>query len=174
MQALFLWFYCLTLPQAVILSVCAMWIVLHLHRQFSGRRPWRLFLGVMFVLGLAAILAQTVLLRSPGEKQEAALPLFASYRALKAGGNPEILRSNLMNVLLFCPLGLCGCLLWGRSVKLWQAALVTAGLFVISCGIEWVQLETGRGLCEADDVFHNTLGALTGSLFSWLYGKIYH
>ena len=49
---------------------------------------------------------------------------------------------------------------WGG----WKAAAVTVlicGLF--SCAIEGIQFATGIGLCEADDVFNNTLGGLIGS-----------
>lgn len=171
MSELFLWFYCLPLHQAAALVLCGMWLLLALHRKLWERRGWRCFLWGCLALGLLAVLSQTLLLRTPGAHQTAPLPLFASYRALMAGENPEILRSNLMNVLLFAPLGLCGCLLWGKRVSAWQAAAVTAALLLFSCAIEWAQLETGRGVCELDDLLHNTLGGLLGSLFSWLYGK---
>ena len=171
MQALFLWFYCLPLHQAAALVLCGMWFLLALHRRLREKRLWRSLLAAGFCLVLVIVLCQTLLLRAPEERQEEILPLLASYRLLLDGGNPEILRSNLMNVLLFAPLGLCGCLLWGKEVRLRQAAAVTAALFLISCGIEWAQLETGRGICELDDILHNTLGALLGSLYAWLYGK---
>ena len=171
MSELFLWFYCLTLPQAVTLAVCGLWLLLALHRRLHDRKLWRSLLAALFCLVLLAILCQTLLLRTPEAHQTAPQPLFASYRALLDGGKPEILRSNLMNVLLFMPLGLCGCLLWGKQTRGWQAAIVTAALLLFSCGIEWAQFETGRGVCELDDILHNTLGGLLGSLFSWLYGK---
>ena len=172
MSALFLWFYCLDISQALALAVSGIWIVLVLHRRYCGSRAWRAVLAALFVLILLGILSQTVLLREPGTPQTGWLPPFASYETLWAEGNREILRTNLMNVLLFCPLGLFGSLLWGRSPRLWQVLLVAAGLFAFSCGIEWVQLVTARGLCEADDVLHNTLGALCGGLTAWIGGRI--
>lgn len=40
---------------------------------------------------------------------------------------------------------------------------------VISCVIEGLQLWLQKGLCELDDVFHNTLGAIVGyGLYQWI------
>lgn len=57
-------------------------------------------------------------------------------------------------MIMFVPVGL----LCGRLWK-WKGPWVAAG---ISVGIEILQLITARGLCEFDDVFHNTLGAVIG------------
>ena len=41
----------------------------------------------------------------------------------------------------------------------WRVALLGC---LISCSIEGLQLWLQGGLCELDDVFHNTLGAIVG------------
>lgn len=169
---LFLWFYGLRLSQASVVMLCGMWMLMYLHQHLVQKRWWRITLAVSLCLAVLAILAQTILLRTPAEHGEGILAPFASYRALQAGGNPEILRSNLMNVLLFCPLGLLGCMLGGDRIRFRQVLLVTLLLGLLSCGIEWIQLATARGLCETDDVIHNTLGAFCGSVFGWLYSRL--
>lgn len=72
----------------------------------------------------------------------------------------------LENVLLFIPFGLLLPLL---LPKRWHPITVPAGLFGSIC-IEFVQLRTGRGFWQLDDIVMNTLGALAGYLL-WLAGR---
>ena len=55
---------------------------------------------------------------------------------------------------MFIPIGVLTGLIWK-----WRGLLVTVGL---SMGIEVLQLISQRGLCEFDDVIHNTVGAAIG------------
>ena len=61
------------------------------------------------------------------------------------------------NILLFLPYGF----LWGlmRKKGLWNALAVG---FLTSLGIEFLQLFSGRGVFQTDDMITNTLGALLG------------
>ena len=90
---------------------------------------------------------------------------FHSYAAVFKGETPEILRSNFMNALLFYPVGLMlGSgfpLKWKPGVKLFLAALLAAA---VSTAIEFCQYRFGLGVAEIDDVIHNILGALLGTL----------
>lgn len=58
----------------------------------------------------------------------------------------------MLNMALFIPLGF---LIGG-----WKGLLV--GLF-LSCGIEGLQFFSRLGICEVDDVLHNTIGAGVGA-----------
>lgn len=60
----------------------------------------------------------------------------------------------LTNVDMFIPVGVLTGLIWW-----WKGLLVAAGL---SAGIEILQLISQKGLCEFDDVIHNTAGAAIG------------
>lgn len=84
--------------------------------------------------------------------------LFWSYRAYLSGENPNFLVENIMNVLVFMPVGiLIGTQL---SQKGWLVALlVGAG---ISVSIESLQYFLRRGFSEVDDVVHNTIGCILG------------
>lgn len=62
----------------------------------------------------------------------------------------------LLNVVLYIPIGL---LLGGLTDKWWKALAVGC---LLSMSIELLQLVFRKGLCETDDVIHNTLGALVG------------
>lgn len=63
------------------------------------------------------------------------------------------------NILLFVPFGFLLPLTAKQMEKVWIVTLMGASL---SLGIELLQYLTGTGLCELDDLFHNTLGTFLG------------
>ena len=103
---------------------------------------------------------------------------FHSYRAVIAGENKEILRSNFMNVVLFYPAGLFACELLPKSWSRAKRVILVAVLFaLVSAGIEFCQYHFALGQAEVDDVIHNALGALIGALIGtmpikWKTGKL--
>ena len=74
-----------------------------------------------------------------------------------------------MNVFLFIPFGFM--LPWcsERLRRLWKAVLIAA---VFSALTEAVQYVFRIGLCETDDVIHNTLGAVLGYGYWRLLSRI--
>lgn len=114
-----------------------------------------------------AVLWITVLSRTPGSAYVPELIPFHSYQKLLATGTTEIIRTNFMNVALFYPAGLLTVSLfpnkWTRLQKIWSTAI----LFTMFSGmIEYVQFfyALGELELEMDDVIHNTLGALLGTI----------
>ena len=105
------------------------------------------------------ILAETVLIRrvTPGSHFQP--ELFWSWKQWKVQKN-----QILTNIVMFIPVGV----LAGRMWK-WRGLWVAVG---VSAGIEVLQLVTSRGLCELDDVIHNTIGALIGVGVVILFDKI--
>ena len=72
-----------------------------------------------------------------------------------------------MNVAVFVPVGLMlGIILKQRAW--WTALLIGMG---VSVGVEVSQLMMNRGLCEVDDVIHNTLGCAIGYGLLWKLRK---
>ena len=63
----------------------------------------------------------------------------------------------LLNIALFVPIGF---LLGGMMPKGFLKVLLTG--FLLSSLIELFQLASGRGLCETNDVIHNTVGCIMG------------
>jgi len=100
-------------------------------------------------------LADTVFCREPGTSRSMQLRLFWSYFS----GIPDLRAVNLLNIFLLMPAGFLLPVVGVR--KFWKAAL--SG-FLWSLLIESLQYATRRGLFEADDLFHNTLGACLGYL----------
>lgn len=70
----------------------------------------------------------------------------------------EMLGENILNVLLFVPIGfLAGC---GVQRVTWKKVLFLGG--GLSIFIELLQFIFKKGFCESDDVIHNVLGCLIG------------
>ena len=95
------------------------------------------------------ILVETILIRAPFNGNHIKLELFWSWRVLEAQRNQII-----ANILMFVPVGVFSGWLWK-----WRGILYGVGLSVL---IEVLQLMSCRGLCEFDDVMHNTLGTAIG------------
>lgn len=97
------------------------------------------------------ILCETLIFRKPFKGKHLELELFWSYKVIDKQFN-----QMFCNVLLFIPFGLLLKLL-GLNTRL----ILLIG-FTFSCSIELLQYLFKLGLCELDDVFHNTLGTLIG------------
>lgn len=121
---------------------------------------------VWFLLGvyLAVMFVTVFLSREPGSRQGIDMTLFGTW-----GETPQAHAFVIENILLFVPFGILYPLAVSAtdrksdlSKKIdWEKFTVLWG-FLISVGIETVQLMTERGYCQLDDVVMNTLGALVG------------
>ena len=67
----------------------------------------------------------------------------------------------IFNVLMFLPLGFLLPLLSNRLRRFWPVMLIS---LIATTGIELFQMLSRRGIFELDDIFHNTLGSVTGYL----------
>ena len=99
------------------------------------------------------IFCSTVIFRTTGATRQYDFHPFWSY------DRPELLIENIMNVIVFIPVGMIlGSLL--RVKGSWFVALM------IGCGIsvtiEALQFLLKRGFSEVDDVMHNTIGCIAG------------
>ena len=94
--------YCMDGPGAVLALLCATGAFLLARFLWREKRWFRSVLLAGLVLWGCAVVCITVFSREPGATLEFGV-LFHSYRQVLAAGNPELLRSNFMNVLLFFP-----------------------------------------------------------------------
>lgn len=83
---------------------------------------------------------------------------FWSYISYFKGEDDSLLNENIMNVVVFVPVGLLAGLA-SRSMN-WIKALALA--LCISIPIEVLQFSFEKGFAELDDVMHNTLGCVMG------------
>lgn len=110
---------------------------------------------ILFVLYLAILLVITFLSRESGSRiGKADFELFSTW-----GINDRNNAYVVENVLLFLPWGFIGCLAFPRLRGLLRCAFFGA---LTSVAIECMQLLTGRGYFQIDDILTNVLGAAAG------------
>ena len=173
---MFLSFYCLPIWKTVaaLFLVLLLWCVLSHRCSRAGPHlwVWKILCGVGTLLWIIAILYVTLLSRSAGDGAVYLLPFHQLLSVLR-GGNPEILRSAWMNVLLFVPPGMLLPELFPADWPLSRRLLVTGLVSMsFSTGIELMQWCWTLGTAETDDVLANTLGAIIGVLGTHL-GRAY-
>lgn len=135
-----------------------------------GRRLSERVATAALVAYLSLVFASTVLLRAPAPGTGIAPYPFWSWAAAY-NGDRQLMLEIVENMLLFVPIGVALgylCRDAGRNQQL--AAIAFCAVF--SLAIELIQLATGVGLCEFDDVFGNTVGATAGFLAAKLVWRI--
>ena len=108
---------------------------------------------------LALVLCAIVFFRETGaERGYNLMPFWSYWDYGKDSYFLEMFGENILNVLLFVPIGfLAGCGLQGMTWK--RVLLLSGGLSVF---IELLQFILKKGFCETDDVIHNVLGCIIG------------
>ena len=105
------------------------------------------------------VLCSTVICRaSSGERHIEIMPFWNYSNIWNRVDYPADLIEVLLNVALFVPIGL---LLGGIGFKIRK--IILSGIF-LSGIIEVSQFAFCKGLCETDDVMHNSVGAFLGYL----------
>lgn len=153
------------------ISVVVLYVICILCLERKNRKKNRLSVHVRnsvvwFILSVyIAVMFVTVFLsREPGSRQGIDMTLFGTW-----GETPQAHAFVIENILLFVPFGILYPLAVSTTDRKpdlrkkigWEKFTVLLG-FLISVGIETVQLITERGYCQLDDVVMNTLGALVG------------
>lgn len=141
------------IPVAAII----VWLI-NVRRKKKQKPPVRWVPVTAFCVYMAVTLVITFLSRESGSRSDVLdLKLFSTW-----GINNRNNAFVIENVLLFIPYGLLYCWNFPRRGKILRCTFLGA---VISLGIETMQLVTGRGYFQIDDIVTNTLGAFIGALF---------
>lgn len=97
---------------------------------------------------------------------------FWSYRSAWYSLNMELWREIVLNIIMLVPFGFLLPILFPPMKKGWLTYLTGFGLSLV---IESIQLVTGKGLFEVDDLIDNTIGSMIGYglfiLVRWGYEK---
>lgn len=137
-----------------ILIGCLLYCLLMIVRKKRGEsdKHGNSVVEMIFWVYVAVIVVITFLSREGGSTKGIDLRIGSSLRI-----NARNDAYAVENILLFLPYGF----LWGlmRKNGLWNALFVG---FLTSLGIEFLQLFSGRGVFQIDDLITNTLGALIG------------
>lgn len=125
----------------------------------KGSRAKRFVLGALLAVYYFLILCSTVICRASVMERHVELMPFWNYLDIwNQVDYPADLIELLLNMALFVPIGF---LLGGIGFKTKKVLLM--GIF-LSGIIEVSQFGFCKGLCETDDLIHNTLGAFLGYL----------
>ena len=108
------------------------------------------------------LFCSTVIFRVASQSRTYDFHPLLSYKAIQ-DGRVELLSENIMNVIVFIPIGLLlGCAF--KQTTWWKVLLIGCS---ISITIEALQFCFLKGFSEVDDVMHNTVGCIIG----WLMVK---
>lgn len=118
----------------------------------------------LFFTCLAMILMITFWSRESGSRKGMDLELFSTW-GINRRNNAYVIE----NVLLFVPYGIL-CPLAFRYAEKFRRCLMAGALTSVS--IELLQLATGRGFFQIDDILTNILGTAAGYLVWFLFKKI--
>lgn len=125
---------------------------------YGLKKGFRVFSVVVVVEVVVLILSSTVFLRELDEGVGYNLTPFWSYRMPSRDLQNSMYVENLMNVLMFIPLGIA--LECSFRDMTWKRVFFFA--WGLSFSIEILQFILKKGFAEFDDVFHNVLGCLIG------------
>ena len=143
----------------IIISFSVLCIVLAI--GFIAYRGHRMNNFVMVALTIEyyfLVLCSTVICRTAPVSKRVKLMPFYNYADIWNGVDfKSTMMEILLNVALFVPIGF---LLGGIMPKGFVKVLLIGCM--LSILIELLQLATGRGLCETNDVIHNTVGCMVG------------
>ena len=125
---------------------------------YRGQRMKKFVMGALAIEYYFLVLCSTVICRtSPVSKRVELMP-FYNYSDIWNGVDfKRTVMEILLNIALFVPIGF---LLGGIMSKGFLKVLFTGCL--LSILIELLQLASGMGLCETNDVIHNTVGCMVG------------
>ena len=158
------------IPQEVyegLLSIfCVGTVLLLVWKEF--KTGFRYSAALLLVEYIFLLFCSTVIFRATGETRQYDFHPFWSYKAIQEG-REDLLAENIMNVVVFIPVGLMlGSLLRVKGSSTSEATKSMTWLMVaiIGCGIsvtiESLQFFLMRGFSELDDVMHNTVGCILG------------
>lgn len=123
----------------------------------------------IFAAYIFAVLYITLIDRIVGEQRHRLDTPFWEYKKLFEGTNLKFYFWQIVgNMVMLIPFG---SLLPYLFKKMRSVISITVVGCAFSVFIEIIQFVTGRGLCEVDDVFNNTLGAVIGYLLFLCYSK---
>jgi glycopeptide antibiotics resistance protein len=151
------------IPQEVyegLLSIFCIGLVVFI--VWKGLKAGLRYSSVLLLIEYIFLLfCSTVIFRATGETRQYDFHPFWSY------DRPELLIENIMNVIVFIPIGMIlGSLLrvtFGSGFRVQESWLI---VLLIGCSIsitvEALQFWFMKGFSEVDDVMHNTVGCLIG------------
>lgn len=126
---------------------------------------WRILWWSGLIFYLLVVLRATLFQRNAAWNQ-GVVSLFSTYEEAWVRASTDSWKNMILNICMFVPLGfwLPVGFKWFR--RFWKTYLLG---FLLTLGIEALQLMLSRGIFEVADLVHNTLGAMIGyGLFKFI------
>ncbi len=150
------------LPSEIYESAASIFAIGVVSFVFWGgwKRGFKWSSGLLAIEYCLLILSNAVFYRKAADVRKMNLRPLWTYNEIALGDN-ALKYEIILNIVLFIPLGL----LFGIIFRLsgWRKVFVLG--CIASCVVELMQLVMMKGLCEIDDVIHNTLGTIIGFIF---------
>lgn len=125
-------------------------------RVKKNKKPLQVVAITGFLMYVVVLMFITFWSRQDGSSEGVNLELFSTW-GINLRNNAYVIE----NILLFIPYGF---LVAWVFTPVRNVVLCTVIGAVTSLGIEWLQLITGRGFFQTDDMVTNTIGAFLGCL----------
>lgn len=125
----------------------------------------QIIVGILLFTYYCIVLESTVFTRRVQGYHGYELEVFWSWKAVLQYHSREMLKENLLNIALLFPFGLLLLFSFYKRLRWWQGLVM--GL-IASAVIEVLQLVLCRGLFEFDDMIHNGIGCMLGSILMGL------
>ena len=152
------WRDCLFLL-ALFACVALFSVVYYFLKSKRRERLLRVFGAVLAVISCALFLYLAVFKRTPHETGTQLLPFWSYVASVKYYYALDVFMQILENIGIFVPIGFLLPFLFGKRESA-KTVILTA--FFLSLFAEICQLVFSLGVCETDDLFNNTLGAVVG------------
>lgn len=140
---------------AGVISVLSPFILVYIGYQLKNQvailKTWK---RVLLLAYMSVIIYVTLFMRVQYQLRSINLRPFWSYAFLY---RPDIRWQIYMNIFLFIPFGFI--LRWNYNLGIFHIFLIG---MAFSGVMEAVQYIFGLGMCEIDDVIHNTIGSMLG------------
>lgn len=121
--------------------------------------------GLLLFTYFCIVLESTVFTRGNQGYHAYELEIFWSWKDVIRYHDREMLKENLLNIILLFPLGLLIPFSFYKRLRWWQGLIMGLGASAV---IEVLQLVLCRGLFEFDDMIHNGFGCMLGSMLAGL------
>ncbi|MDE6863444.1 MAG: VanZ family protein [Eubacterium sp.] len=131
-------------------------------KVFHGNKKlskMQIICSVLLCCWAILVIGLTSLSRGANYTGEINIDFFSGYISAWNNWSISELQLIIFNMLMFAPLGFLLPLLWKKAEKIWVTLSISFGSTAL---IEVVQLITGTGIFEFDDLFHNLIGSLFG------------
>lgn len=156
-------YFFLALIAIIVLGIIFLLLYFIVYKKLLGGKKslskTRLLLVGLFISYVLMVIGVTFMNRGSNFQGEMVLSLFSSYREAWYSFSTRQWQFVLLNIFMFVPFGFLFPLLNAR----FQKALWTVGMAVLfTLSIECIQLLTGYGIFELDDLFNNLVGAIIG------------